>query len=249
MKKLSLMSLIICFVISSGNAQTIDDLLLMSEEFPPYNYTEKGNLKGTSIDLVVLMLEKLHSKQTRDDIHMLPWARSYRILVNTKNTALFAVTRTAKREKQFKWVGPISNARNVLIARKDAALKIRTAEDIQHYQVGAVRDDAGQQLLISKVNLNKDDIVIAHSATMCVLMLSKKRIDLFAYDENVTKWLIKKENLNLEDYETVYVLEEGLHYIALHIDTPDTLITRMQSVLDEIKESGEHDSILDRYLK
>ena len=36
-----------------------DSLILLSEEFPPYNYTENGELKGTSIDLMALILERM----------------------------------------------------------------------------------------------------------------------------------------------------------------------------------------------
>jgi len=235
--------------ISVGDAQTIDDLILMTEEFPPYNFIEDGKLQGTSVDLMVLILEKMNSGQTRKDIRVLTWARSYKMVSEEKNTVLFVMTRTEERENLFKWVGPISTARNVLMAKKVKNIKISSADDVKKYKVGVVRDDAGEQLVIDRIGIKKEDLDITSRGELNIKKLNADRMSLIAYDENVAKWLIKKEGFNTEDFETVYVLQEGSHYFAFHKDTPDSLIMKIQSVLDEIKKEGEYDRILEKYLK
>ncbi|MBA4367566.1 MAG: amino acid ABC transporter substrate-binding protein [Desulfobacterium sp.] len=249
MNRLFMILFYLLLSVSISQARNIDELYLMSEEFPPYNYTENGEIKGTSIDLMDRILQKLHSKQNKNNIHILPWARAYNYLLKRENTVLFAMTRTQNREKLFKWVGPISTARNVLIARKARQIKISSVEDIQKYIVGAVRNDAGAQLLISEAGIQEETISLVSSAIQSIKMLNLDRIDLFAFDENVTAWLIKKNRLNPEDFETVFILQEGLHYFAFHQNTPDLIIENFQKALDEIKTQGEYDKILDRYLK
>ncbi len=234
---------------STSAAQMIDDLYLMSEEFPPYNFRENGNVKGTSIDLMALILQKLNSKQDRNDIHILPWAKAFQYLLERENTVLFVMTRTQDRENLFKWVGPISTARNVLIARKARHIKIDSLKDIRHVTLGAVRNDAGAQLVAEKAGVQIRSMKIAPDAIQCIRMLNHGEIDLFAYDENVMTWLIQKNGLNPEDYETVFVLEEGFHYFAFHHGTSNQLIEQIQKALDEIKLQGDYDAILERYRK
>jgi len=112
----------------------------MSEQFPPFNFEENGQLKGTSVDLIALILERLNSKQNRNDIEILPWGRSYQKLLKEMNTVLFVVTRTKTRENLFKWVGPISDAKDVFLARKDKRITIKTIDDAKN-TIGAVIPD------------------------------------------------------------------------------------------------------------
>ena len=61
-----------CIFPATVFSQPIDDLILMTEEFPPYNFEADGYLQGTSIDLMCLILKKAGSTLSRDDIRLLP---------------------------------------------------------------------------------------------------------------------------------------------------------------------------------
>ncbi|MBB6480959.1 substrate-binding periplasmic protein [Spirochaeta isovalerica] len=219
----------------------------MSEEFPPYNFELNGRLQGISIDLMVLCLDKLGSRQTRQDIRILPWARSYKMLLEEEKTVLFAITRTPQRENLFKWVGPISSSKNVLFARKNSLISLSSPDDIKKYRTGAIRDDAGEQLLQDLFGLDREGIELTSSALSSLLQLKTGRIDLFAYDENVLHWIMTQEGLNPEDFESVYVLSEGFHYFGFHRDTDDELIEQFQKALDDLKDEGLYDIVLKRY--
>ncbi|BBO74725.1 amino acid ABC transporter substrate-binding protein [Desulfosarcina widdelii] len=219
----------------------------MTELFPPYNFVENGKLIGSSVELMALMLQRMESRKTVDDIKILPWARAYRIVLDQKDTALFAMTKTEKRKNLFKWVGPISSAKNVLIAKKEKKIRISCPKEIKKYRIGVVRRDAGEQLVIEKTGLTKNDLDRATNAISNIKKLAMNRIDLFAYDENVVKWIMKKEGINPDGYETVYILDIGLHFFAFNKNTPASLINRMQNILDEIKSEGEYDNIMKKY--
>lgn len=230
-------------------AQDVDELILMSEDFPPYNYVENDQLKGSSIELVYAILKKINAKQAPNRIEILPWARSYKLLQEKKNTVLFAMTRTKQRESLFKWVGPISSAKNVLIAMKNKHIKVNANSDFKNYRIGVVRDDAGEQLVSTKLHVDKSKLIIGVNAAPNIRMLTSGRIDLFAYDENVARWTILKENLNHDDFETVLTLEEGKHYIAFNKEISDVVINKFQKALNELKTSGEYNKIMQKYLK
>jgi len=257
MKKYIFMKLVLVFCLipfSAVFAQTVDDLILMTEQFPPYNFEEDGKLQGFAVDTMVLMLERMNSKLTRDDIHLLPWANAYNKTLKKKNTVLFAMARSKARENLFKWVGPISFSKGVLIARKDKHIKINSIDDVKKYKIGVIRDDYGEQLLVQK-EVEKSGLERVAKAIILIRMLNAGRIDMWSYGENTAKWLIKKNGFNPEDYETVYVLEERESYYAFHKDTPDSLIQKFQETLDDLKKQpvdggkSEYEKIVDDYVK
>jgi polar amino acid transport system substrate-binding protein len=231
-------------------AQSVDDIVFMTENYPPFNFEKDGKLQGIATDLMVLILKKLDSKQTLEDFRLLPWARGYRLTLNQKNTCLFATTRTLEREKLFKWVGPITATSIGLIARKERKVKIQSLADLRDYRVGVVRSDIGEQLLVNAgVPLQDLDRVGGTDVTLTsITKLNKGRIDVWSYETNVAKWEIKAKGFRVEEYETVYVLKEGELYFAFNKDTPDSVIEKLQAALDSVVADGEYQKILDRYL-
>jgi polar amino acid transport system substrate-binding protein len=243
----ALVGLLLVLGAGSLAGQTVNDLVLMSEEFPPYNFEAGGVKQGTSIDLMERVLQLVGSKLTRNDITILPWARAYLALQADRNAVLFATTRTPAREALFQWVGPISAAKNVLIAPKSRRLKVRSVADLKGLTVGVIFDDAGQQL-VEALGLPASQEELAPDADSDVRKLMAGRVDVIAYDENVTRWLLKENGANPNDYESVYVLAEGQHYFAFNRQVPDTVIRQMQAALDTLKKTGEYEKIQKKYL-
>lgn len=235
-------------MLTDVKAQTVDDLKLMTEAYPPFNFRADGQIRGIASDLIVLMLERSGSKLNRDAIDLLPWVRGYRAVQSQKNTCLFSTTRSEEREKLFKWVGPIAPTVVALIARRDRNIQINSIDEMKKYKIGVVRDDIGEQLLV-KAGLSRASLEQVTDAKANILKLSKGRIDLFSYEESVTKWSLKASGLNPSEYETVYVLEQGEVYYALNKNTPESLIQKLQKALDEIKKNGDYQKIMDKYLK
>lgn len=55
----------------------------------------------------------------------------------TNNDAvLFSTTRTEHREDLFKWVGPISDIKAVVLARVDSGIVIKEPIDMAKYRIG-----------------------------------------------------------------------------------------------------------------
>lgn len=69
--------------------------------------------------------------------------RAYQIALEDENIVLFGTTQTEARRTIFKWVGPLSQKRDVLVARKDAKKVGR---------IGTLRDD--KHNLINNYNIS-----------------------------------------------------------------------------------------------
>ncbi len=228
-----------------GKAQSIDDFKIMTEQYPPHNFQVDGELKGISADILALMLNKLGSKLSREDIKVLPWARGYHETLNHPNTCLFSTTRTEDRENLFKWVGPISPTKVALIAKKNRDIQIDSIDDLSKYTIGVITDDIAEQTLINM----RVDRMILDDVSRTVMNIKKLNSERRGYAEEVAMWELKSNGFNPSEYETVYVLQANELYFAFNMETPDKLINHLQQVLDEIKETGEHQKIIDKYTK
>ena len=248
MKKLIL---IVCGLIISTPlfAQSIDDLVFITEDYAPLNFSKNGKVQGISVDVMVEMLKVAGSKKTREDISLQPWARGYKQVQAMKNTALFAMSRTEAREELFKWVGPIIPSNIVLVAKKSRGIKINSVEDISQFnKIGVVRDDIGEQMLL-ELGVPKENLHRTNSGMNTAKMLDKERVDMWAYGRVVALWNIKELGFNPGDYEEVYILKESQQYFAFHKDTESAVIAKLQTALDELRSNGKLKEIVSTYLQ
>lgn len=239
-------SLLLFACVWSVHALEADELVYLTEENAPANYTENGQLKGVAVDLLKLIWAEMGCPE--QEIAVVPWARGYLKLQKEKGTCLFCTTKTKSREEkeQFKWVGPIKPNHIVLFARKDRNIKLSSLDDAKKYNIGTVMNDVGENLLL-EAGFDLSTLDRAANVASNISKLNLKRIDLFAKNADVVLTEIKAMGFNTRDYEIVWTLSESWQYYAFHKDTPQELIDRFQKAFDKLEDKrGE---ILERYLK
>ena len=74
-------------------------LTILTEDFPPVNYNQKGKLTGFSVEVV---REILNRQGKPDTIELKNWSESYQRLKVEENLAFFSTSRIKQREKMFK---------------------------------------------------------------------------------------------------------------------------------------------------
>jgi polar amino acid transport system substrate-binding protein len=243
MKK-SLLLIVLIFIALLHPVHGSDtDLTYLTEESPPENYTENGELKGLAVELLQLMWDKLGQKH--HEIKVVPWARGYKDVQNRPNTVLFAMTRLEEREKMFKWVGPIRKTRFALIARKESRIKINSIGDIKHYTIATIINDGTEVFLIKKGL--KEHLDQSSDLKSAVQKLNLGRADFIAYGEQNLKYFMANNSLNPKDYKTVYILTKSSDYYTFHKDTPDSVIKKFQAALDSVKAEGKYKAIEQKY--
>jgi len=223
----------------------LNALNLMSEDYPPYNYTnEKGLPTGISVDIVKDIIKKTGDK---DNITILPWARSYHDIQIKKNQVLFSMTRTKQRENLFKWVGPLVSNNWVIFAKEGFNTKINSLDDLKQdiYTIGTYKDDACELYLKEKgfQNLSSvpDDI-------LNVKKLVRNRINFWIAGEYQGMLKAKRVNKNYK-IKKIFNVKKTELYIAFSKDISDDIIKKWQQELDKLKQDGRYQEILDKYLK
>jgi len=247
--KALLLTLICALAATSLYAQSVNDLVFITEEYPPFNFSVEGKEQGIATDMLLEILKRVGARQTREDIGSFPWARGYNVALHTKNVLLYSTTRTAAREKQFKWVGPIIRSEIVLYARMDRHLSLDNIDEIdrQQLRVGTVLNDVGEQILL-ELGVERNRISRYNKGIHLAEMLQKGRIDLLAYGKLATLWNFKSLGYQPKDYEVVYSLKPADYYYALNIKTDDRVVSELQTALDQLKASGTLDRIVKSYL-
>ncbi|HYD62371.1 MAG TPA: transporter substrate-binding domain-containing protein [Noviherbaspirillum sp.] len=247
--RLLLVGVAFAFASGSATAQSLDELVFITEDYPPFNFERDGKRLGIAVDVLEEMLALARSKKTRADIKVWPWARGYETTLKEKNTVLFSTTRTEAREHLFKWVGPIMPSRIVLVAKKAREIRLRSIEDLNHasYKIGVVREDIGGQLL-ANAGVGKERTVQANSGVSVAKMLHAGRVDMWAYGAPVIMWNLKELGYPTNAYEEVFTLTESQqYYYAVNKDTDDRLVGKLQAALEQVKAKGRFNAIVARY--
>lgn len=228
-------------------------LTYLTEAYPPYNFSDNNIMRGIAVDLLVLASQQTEQPVQRSQIRLMPWARSYRTVLKSPNHVLFSTTRTAAREKLFKWAGPIVATRVVLLARKDRAIRINAPSDLQQYRIGSLNDDIGEQTILA---LGVQDAHIHHSSNgdASARQLEAGRIDLWAYEENVAHWFLRNAGFDPQDFESVYVLQQGELWYAFNPQVSDEKVQELQHAIEQVRHTPgitgktRYDDILIDYL-
>ena len=224
----------------------IDQMSIMTEDYPPFNYEQNGILAGVSTDIMAELLERADSQLSVKDIQLLPWARGYKLALSRPYHAIFSTTRTESREALFKWVGPFVPTVIGVIAKKERTFDIGSKKDLFALRIGAVKDDIGH-LLLQEMGMPQERMepVLLNSQNYKKLVAG--RIDAIAYETSVSLHQMAEMVDQVTDYEVIYELQRSALYLALNPDTPDGVVTLLQKHLDAMKADGTYAAILQKY--
>ncbi|NQZ11834.1 MAG: transporter substrate-binding domain-containing protein [Algicola sp.] len=220
------------------------DYNIMSEELPPWNYTENGSPTGVTVEIVREILKKINHPDT---IAIYPWARAYRMTKFGANNILFTMARTPEREPLFNWIGPIATEKTYFYKNKNTNLHLENLSDAEDSDVILVtRDFPEHKLLLAK---GFNNLFITLKTINSFQMLAQHRAALVVSGEFTTKYFIKKNLIDgaLIERMDIELLKSDL-YIAFSKNIPSNEIIKWQNALNQLKTSGKYDEIFKKYM-
>jgi polar amino acid transport system substrate-binding protein len=224
-----------------GPAQA--EVRLLSEEFPPINFSQEGVPKGLAVEIVQEIQRRLGQKQ---NIEFMPWARAFREVKGPGKVALFSMARTPEREKQFKWVGPIVTFYSSIYAPAKNGMRLRSMEDAKRAQaVLVVRDWFTAEELKT---LGFQNLLPVTDPVTAIKMLLAKRAPFYATERLSMPQIMAKAGISEDALEIVYSYASSEGYIAFSTDTPDAEIKAWSDKLQEMKRDGSFLAIYKRWL-
>ena len=233
MKKLIAILLVGIFVLMAcaGPVQT-NKLRVLTEEYPPYNYTgDNGTLTGSSTALVKAIIGKL-GLDTK--IEVLPWAQAYEQVLSNPNVALFSTARTPEREGDFMWVGPLGSYENWLYAKKGSMVRVNSLDEAKAVSsIAAVKDEAGQQKL---ARLGFINFAFTDSTADGLRKLMSGEADLWLGTQADVELVAKKAGVDATQIEPAVFVHKVDLYIAFNKNMPAATVEQWQKALDSLNK-------------
>ncbi len=219
-----------------SQAQTIR---LTTEFYPPYNMVDGDNIiTGISTDIVRELFKR---NKTSYQIELLPWQRAYDSALSNQNSGVYSTSRTAERERLFKWVSPLTTYKWVFLAKKERNIQLNSLEDAKKYTIGGYYGDATAQYLESKgftLDLvSRDDLN--------ALKLARDRIDLWATGNLSGPYFAKKQNVT--GLVEVLTFKETPMGIAFNPNTSANIINSLNKTLQAMHADGSINTIYEKY--
>lgn len=214
---------------------------IMTEEYPPYNFTKDGELQGISVDIVKELIKGLGYQY--DYIEVYPWARAYKALQVLPKSILFSMIRTEERSKLFKFACPLLTDRFYFYTRKHGASSaihsIQEAKELK--TIATVRNWRRHQWLEEQGFTNLH--IASHGNTQFELLKIGRAEAIIASPIEIVSNDAASYSVNtgIETFTSEYC-------IAFSDDVPDQEVLRWESALRSFRKTPKYESILKNYL-
>lgn len=240
--------LVFIIIISLASVAAAQRITVVTEQWPPYNYQENNVIKGISTEVVQATLNQAGIKAR---FYVYPWARAYKMASEQKNVLIYTILKNAKREKLFKWIGPIVPLAKMCLFKssEQSGLVINSLEDAKKYRVGVVYNTSTHQLLLAQGFQKGKNLFPVPKQNITKLL--KGRLDLITDREITLAMSMKILDKSFSKVEKVFILSEWDQgfYMAFNIKTSDQIIAQVQKALKQIKAEGIPETVMQKYLK
>lgn len=224
-------------------------LRILTEEYPPYNYTDQGRITGLATQVVQASLQ---AAGLQGQIQSLPWARAYQMAQETPNVLIYSIGRSAEREKIFQWVGVVAPTQYYLFAHPARVPAIQTLEDAKTLQLASVNEDLAEQFLLSHGFVKGKNLQSSNKHDTNYEKLKQGRVDLWLMNELTAYHMARQAGdqpaQTLAKLLPVPELGSGGYYMAFGNATPGALVERLRKGLESIKRQGIYEQLLQKWL-
>ncbi|MBU2706853.1 transporter substrate-binding domain-containing protein [Zooshikella marina] len=222
------------------------ELLVVTEEWPPYNYKKNDLITGYSTEIVRNVLEKANINYT---IRLYPWARAYDLALKNENVLIYTIVRTPERESLFQWLGPILPGKKFYLYklkhRKDISLT--TIDDAKNFKTAIMRDDVTHQFLNARGFEDEKHLDLSVSEEINIKKLFNDRVDLIIGNEESLPIRIKNLQLDFSKVEPAIFMFEHGYYMALSAQTDERLFNQLNNAMKQVFTPKFQQTLAEKY--
>jgi polar amino acid transport system substrate-binding protein len=220
------------------------DFIAYTEEWPPYNYTQNGQVRGIATDVLRAACGKAGFEC---EIEMVPWARAYYSAKNAPNALVYTTARKPDRENEFLWVGPIMPRATWVYGHPGSEKKLQSLKDLATVKVGIVRGEASQKDL-EAVGVPASAFVPEVDNPTVLRQFMNKVVDVMVDTEVGMAWKLRDAGLPSNVVTRLMKLsDEGAYYYAVNLKSDPDRVRRLQQAIDALRRDGKIDAIAKEY--
>jgi polar amino acid transport system substrate-binding protein len=227
-----------------------DELKLVTLEFPPYEYTENGEVKGTAVEVVKEAFKRMGQPIK---INAYPWARAIKMIEDGEADAIFTAYKTPERELFADYSKENLMPQIVsLFVKKDSKIVFDgDLGKLSAHKIGIVRSlsygDKVDTALKNKVFANVEEVP---EGPPNFLKLISSRVDIVPSNKYVALDILTKLKKTDEVKELAPEVQSIPSYIAF---SKKKNLAKARDSFDEtlkkMKSDGTYDKIISDYFK
>jgi polar amino acid transport system substrate-binding protein len=214
-------------------------LVLTAEVTYPAVFELDGRVTGHAAEKVHEIMRRAAIAYT---MRLLPWKRAYTMAESQPATCVFMTSRTEERERQFAWIGPISQTDWVLYGRAGRKFHITELDDVGTLRIGAYNGDVrGDYLAMRGMNM---EFAQHDSSNPKKMMLD--RIDLWVNSTRSSRPLLAQLALTGK-IVPVLTFQHVKLYLACNRQVPAAMTAKMHHAVRMMDADGAYKSIERRF--
>lgn len=214
-------------------------IMCTNAEFPPYEYHDGNEIVGIDIDIIKAIGEMKGFNVEIQDIAF--DATIPAVMSNKADFAMSGMTVTEDRLKNVDFTHTYQTAIQSVVVAPNS--DINALEDLQGKKIGVIEGYTGD--LYATEEFGESNIERYHKNTDGFQALKSGRIDAFIIDDQVAIALVKENGGDFKILDSAYATEE----YAIAVKKGNTEILNMlNEAIDEMKNSGELQRIIDKYI-
>jgi len=226
-----------------------ESLRLVTFEYPPYEYTQNGEVKGIAIDIIKFIFKEMNQPIT---IEVITWQKAIYNIKEGHSDAIFTFYKNSEREKLLDYSEVLIPQSISLFVRKNSPITYNgNLNELSRLKIGVVKkvsygklfDDAMKNNVFKRttsVNL------VEHNFQK----LFNRRVDVVPSNKYVGLYILKKLGKSDEVKELPNILETVSSHIAFSKKRKlSSLRDKFDVILRRIKTDGTYIEIIESYLK
>ncbi|MBP0944322.1 transporter substrate-binding domain-containing protein [Pseudomonas alliivorans] len=238
----TLISVLLCLLLSAP--ARADHYQVVTEEWPPYNYSENGQITGMTTEIVRAIMKVTGHDLT---IVLAPSMRASLILKMRPRTIMYSMFRTPEREHVYKWVGPILEEA-IHPYQLAAAPPVTSLEQLLHAPQITTRHAGLLPDMLQSLGFKNLDKSATESVQLYRMLLSDRTAIIIGDTDAGVAYQSRQLNIAPGTLRQIPIeLYRSSLYIAFSRDCEDDVVDSWSSALETLRQSGELERIQRRY--
>lgn len=214
-------------------------IMATNAEFPPYEFHDGGNIVGIDVEIATAIAEKLGMTLEIEDIafdSIIPELTSGKADIGAAG-----MTVNEDRLKNVDFSDSYTTASQVIIVKEDS--EIAGPDDLKEKVIGVQLGTTGD-IYASDYEADGSTIERYNKGFEAIQALTQDKVDAVVIDQEPAKVFVSQN-------EGIKILDEALtvEEYAIAIKKGNTeLLEKVNGALKELKESGEIQKIIDKYI-
>lgn len=226
---------------AATDSLTINDGVLTmgtNATFPPYEFYDGDNIVGIDAEIAQALADKLGLKLEIIDMDFGAIITS--VQTGKIDIGLAGMTVTDERKENVNFTDSYATGTQVIIVPEGSS--IQSVDDLDGALIGVQESTTGH--IYCSDDYGEENVIAYTNGAVAVQSLLQGKVDCVVIDEQPAKAFVA-QNEGLQILDTEYVTED--YAAAVNKDNTE-LLDQLNTALQELKDDGTIQSILDKYI-